>query len=280
MQSSPEQTRNAAAESWTIVSSAGATRPGGGRRTRVNPGYTKRQPPLFGAAAVRCLVVLAILLTGCSGASKTSQRATDKTATGGFVSKWRPPPEPEAKPTPPPPPARAEAPPPPDPAAEQRRAEAARRKEEDRRKRAREQEFARLPPTEQRRVVLTGDALTAKGLDRLTNAELAFISRYSRQFPAVSPADLAQALAVYGDRKGARDHLASLGVTDPDQALRVRTAFGLESQATCDAARAAAEELGRVGLAGISDRSRAVVARHPHLFPSVTAATPALPPAP
>ena len=221
---------------------------------------------------MRRLVVLAILLTGCSGAPRPSRPATGSTA-GAFESKWRPTPEPEPKPPPPPPPpAQVQTAPAPDPAAEQRRADAARREEEDRRQQARDREFARLPSTEQRRVSLTGDALTAKGLDGLKNTELAVISRHPLQFPAVSPADLAQALAVYGDRKGARDHLASLGVTDPDEMLRVRAAFGLASKATCDAARVASEEIGRVGPAEIGDGARSFFARHPYLFP--------IPPAP
>jgi hypothetical protein len=188
-----------------------------------------------------------------------------------FQSKWRPAPDPAPQPAPE---ARVEAAPPTDAAAEERRAAAARRAEEDRQRRTREREFAGLTSNEQRRVVLAGDALTGKGLDGLTNAELAVIGLYPRQFPAVSPADLAKALAAYGDRKGALDHLTNLGVTDPDKALRVRAAFGMASQGTCDSARAASEEISRVGLAGLSDRARSFVARHPDLFPLPPAKTP------
>jgi hypothetical protein len=222
---------------------------------------------------VRRFFVLAILLAGCSKAAQPSRPAA---AGNGFESTWRPAPDPEPKPPPapvtpaPPPPA-----PPPDPAAEARRAEAARQQDEDRRRRAREREFALLPSAEKRRVLLTGDALTAKGLAQISNADLIVISLHPGQFPAVSAADLAQALAVYGDRKGAREHLASLDIADPGTTLRVRAAFGLAADATCSAAKAMAAEIGRVGLANGSDRTRSFVARHPELFPLPPAATPA-----
>ena len=244
-----------------------------GRRARASHWLPWPHLPPFGVAAVRRLVVIAIFLAGCSEAARPSRPAV---ARKELESKAQPAPDSEpmsppapVKPAPPP------APPPPlDPAVEERWAEAARRRDEERRRRAREKEFALLPSTEKRRVSLTGDALTAKGLDMLSNAELIVISLHPRQFPAVSPADLTQALAAYGDRKGARDHLASLGISDPDTALRVRAAFGLTADATCDAARSAAEEISRVGLAGISDRVRAFVARHADLFPSPPASAP------
>jgi hypothetical protein len=217
---------------------------------------------------VRRIVLLAILLSGCSEAASSSQRAAGRTDPTEYKSLWKP--EPDAPPKPAPKP-RVE--PPPDPAAEARRAEAARREAEDRRRRAQEREFNRLPSTVQRRVTLTADALAAKGLGGLTTAELAVIHGYAKQFPAVSPAELAEALAAYGDRKGARDHLAGLGVTDPDVMLRVRAAFGLESEATCKAARAVSEEIARFRLSGIGAEARAFVARHPDLFPVPAAAT-------
>jgi hypothetical protein len=215
---------------------------------------------------MRRLVVLAILLAGCSQAAKPSRPAA---AAPAFESKWQPAPDPEPKPPAPvepapPPPVQAA---PPDPAAEEQRAAAARRQDEEARRRAREREFAQMPSAEKRRVSVTGDVLTAKGLELLSVAELTVISLHPRQFPTVSPADLTQALAVHGDRKGASKHLASLGIADPDTALRVRAAFGLAPDATCDAARAAAEEIGRVELAGSSDRVKTFVARHPELFP-------------
>jgi hypothetical protein len=221
---------------------------------------------------MRRFVVLMILLAGCSEAAKPTRRA----ARPSDEPKWRmPAPEPEPKPPAPVEPPKPPPPPPPDPAAEARKAEAARRRDEQRRRQAREREFALLPATERRRIVLTGDALTAKGLDQLSNAELIVINLHPQQFPAISPADLTQALAACGDLKGAREHLASLRIADPAEVLRIRAAFGLTPAATCDAARAAAEEIGSAGLAGASDRVRAFVARNPNLFPQSPAATPA-----
>src|SRR5205807_2369885 len=130
-----------------------------------------------------------------------------------------------------------------------------------------------LPSPEKRRVSMTGDALKAKGLEKLSVTELTVISLHPRQFPAVTPADLTQATAAWGDRKGAREHLASLGISDPATVLRVRAAFGLTPDATCVAAKAAAEEVGRVGVAGSSEHVRSFVARHPELFPLSPAAT-------
>lgn len=220
---------------------------------------------------MRCLVILLILLVGCSGKAPSKRAAPSKP----YESKWRPEPDPAPKPRPAPvkpvpPPS-----PPPDPAVEERRAEAARMHDEVRQRRAREREFANLPSAEKRRVTLTTDALAAKKLDQLGTADLTVIHLHPRLFPAVSPAELTQALAVCGDRKGVGEHLTSLGISDSATALRVRAAFGLAPDATCVAARAAAEEIGRLGLAGSSDHVKSFVARNPDLFPLSSAATPA-----
>jgi hypothetical protein len=217
---------------------------------------------------MRCLVIFAILLTGCGQSAKSSRPAV---ARKPYVSTWKPPLEsaPKAPPAPvvPPPP------PPPDPAVEQRKAEAARRNDEERKRRATEKEFAALPSAEKRRIQLTRDALNAKGLNNLGVAELTVIHLHLRHFPTVSPADLTQALAAWGDEKGASDHLASLGITDPDASLKLRATFGLTPDATCDDAVAASEEIGRLGLAGASDRVKAFVARNPKLFPQPSTTT-------
>jgi hypothetical protein len=201
-------------------------------------------------------------LTGCSGAGSTkSTRNGRKTTQATFrgLPEYEPPPPPKVVAPPPAPPL--------DPEAEKRKAEAAKRDEEERRRRTREREFAKLPSTEQRRVVLIGDALTNKGLAGLSAEELGIVSRYPRQFPKVSTADLAEALAVYGDKKGARDHAANLGITDPEKELRLRAAFGLASEPTCQSALSVSKELQRVGLAGLDDAARSFVAHNPQLFP-------------
>jgi hypothetical protein len=209
------------------------------------------------------LVVLAILLAGCSQSAKPSRSAV---ARKPYQSEWHPPapaPKPPSAPVKPAPPPPA----PPDPAAEARRAETARKQDEERRRRAREREFAKLPSPEKRRLSMTHDALSAKKVDQLSDDELAVISHYPRQFPTIKPEELTNALALSGDRKGAREHLAKLGISDPDTALQVRAAFGLAPEATCNEARAAADEIGRLGLEGSSERVRAFVARNPKLFP-------------
>jgi hypothetical protein len=213
---------------------------------------------------VRRCVVFVLLLTGCSGAnsSKSTRNGRQMSqATFRGLPAYEPEGPPKIVPPPPKPPL--------DPETEKRRAEAAKREEEERRRRTREREFTKLPSTEQRRVILTGDALTNKGLAGLSADELTIVSRYPRQFPKVSAADLAEALAVYGDKKGARDHAANLGITDPDKELRLRAAFGLASEPTCQSALAVSKELQRVGLAGLDDAARSFVAHNPQLFPIV-----------
>jgi hypothetical protein len=208
------------------------------------------------------LVIVALLLVGCSKATKSSKPAQVKGTASTFRSSWRPTPDPVPKPPPP-----APTPPPLDPVAQKRQAEIDAREAVARERREKEREFANLPAHTRRQLTFVGDALKAKGLDHLTNADLLVVKRYSRQFPSVSPAALEQALAAYGDRKGAPDLLASLHITDPATMLKVRAAFGYSPEPTCDDARRAAAEIARVGLDGISDRAKTVVADHPDLFP-------------
>jgi hypothetical protein len=213
---------------------------------------------------MRRVALVLVILVGCSDAAKSSRSSRPGAQKSSFVSTWRPDPEPDQKP---PPPRVVTPPPPPDPVAEKRRAEAAQREEEDRQRREKAREFAHLTPVLQRHVVLVGDALKVKGLDHLTNADLMIVRRFPRQFPTVKPADLEQALAAFGDKKGAMEHIESLGVTNPDTVLRIRVAFGCATDVTCAEARAAAAEITKVGLAGLSDRARLTVSQNPELFP-------------
>jgi len=236
-----------------MVVTAGAT-------VRAPPGpRAGRQPPPLGVVAVRRLTVLVLLLAGCSSSSPPTRKVATKL-------ELNPPPPPAKEPEPPPPVAKVE-PPPPDPAEVARKAEEAKRAEEVKRRKAREKEFAGLPSREQLAITVTTDAIAARGLDHLTSAELAVVCRFPRQFPSITQPDLERALAAFGDRKGAMEHLTDLGVTDEYQSLRVRAAFGVLSEDTCRAARAVAAEIARAGRDGISDRSKVFVARHPELFP-------------
>jgi hypothetical protein len=212
---------------------------------------------------MRRLVIVAILLAGCSEAAKSTKSSKSANSGSSFRSTWKPEADPQPKPPPPPP----APPPPPDPVAEKRRAEIAQREAEARERREKEREFADLPSLARRQIVFVGDALKTKGLDRLANADLMVVKRYPRQFPSVTPVALDQALAAYGDHKGALDHLTKLGISDPETMLRVRAAFGYSSDPTCEDARRAATEIAKVGLDGISDRAKTVVAGHPELFP-------------
>ena len=98
--------------------------------------------------------------------------------------------------------------------------------------------------------------------------DLLLVKAYPFRFPTVTPADLDKALAVFGDQKGAGEHVANLGITDPETALHVRAAFGAASGPACKAAKAAGEEIHRHGLGGISADAKATVAQYPDLFPS------------
>jgi hypothetical protein len=220
---------------------------------------------------MRRFAVLVILLAGCSEAPKPAKRTKKEEPKSSYVSLWKPDPEPAPKPAPPPPPP---APPAPDPAAEQLKAEAAKRKEEERRRQAKVREFAGMSPYQRRHLALTADALAAKGLANLTNDELTLISHFPLQFADVKAADLDEALGVYGDKKGAREHLARLNITDPDMALKVRAAFGLATDIICADARAAGEELAAVGSGGVNDKNKRFIAAHPDFFPSRAAAQP------